>query len=183
MLESLVRQQAFPRRSQEEREADFIGTFELGQVPQYEGLCRKEEGREGLIEEVLRFYHYFGLRLSDEHRDFPDSFVTELEFMQYLVALEQKALEEGRDPASLRRAQFDFLERHLTRWAERLPQLMAARRASDSYRLLAECMHAFALAHRDALRSAVGADEIPLPEGDRSGEQQMPPFLERGECQ
>ena len=37
------------------------------------------------MEEVIRFYNYFGLKLSDERRIPPDHLATELEFLHYLT--------------------------------------------------------------------------------------------------
>lgn len=121
-----------PPRSQEEREIEYINTFVVGRswtppCPLYEGLYRKDEGREGLLMELLRFYHHFGLRLSEGDRDFPDHLTTELEFMGYLAAREAAALAEGRDAEPYRRAQRDFLERHLLAWVPRFAERVSSR--------------------------------------------------------
>ena len=149
------------RRSQEERAAEYFATFEGG-VPAYEGLCRPEEGRDGIFEDLLRFYHYFGLRLSERGRDFPDSFVTELEFMAYLVRLEITATARGIEVSSLQRAQRDFLSRHLTAWTERACERFAERGIDNAYARLAAWSNALAKSHRDALEHRL-ADDLVRP--------------------
>ena len=117
-----------PPRSQAEREAEYMDVFELGRngkaVPLYEGLCLSSAGREGILEELLRFYDYFGVKLAANDRDYPDHLVTELEFIAHLCAMEQAENERGGDTGNSRRAQRDFLRRHLLAWvpgfAERL---------------------------------------------------------------
>lgn len=117
-----------PPRSQAEREAEYMNVFELSgngkAVPLYEGLCLSSAGREGILEELLRFYDYFGVKLAANDRDYPDHLVTELEFIAHLCAMEQAENERGGDTGNYRRAQRDFLCRHLLAWvpgfAERL---------------------------------------------------------------
>jgi DMSO reductase family type II enzyme chaperone len=118
-----------PIRSQEEREADYLAAFELGgtepPVPLYEGLCRPADGREGIIEDLLRFYDFFGLRLRQDNRDYPDHLVCELEFMAFLAAREAHAAESGLDAGPYRLAQRDFLQRHLGVWLPELAQRLS----------------------------------------------------------
>ncbi len=143
-----------PERTREQREAEYLATFEHGAVPLYEGLCRGAAGRFGIQEEVLRFYHHFGVRLSEAARDYPDHFATELEFMEHLVMLEMAA-PDNEAVRALQRAQRDFLQRHVLAWAEQLPELVAARGKGDAYRLLALWTQAFARAHLAYLNQAL----------------------------
>ncbi len=65
---------------------------------------------------ITAFYRHFGLKAAaeDEGRaDEPDHLASMLEFMAVLTHLESQALGQGRDPASFRRAQRDFLRRYL----------------------------------------------------------------------
>ena len=159
-----------PRRSQEERESEYFAAFEGG-VPAYEGLCRGEEGREGILEDLLRFYHYFGLKLSDDHRDFPDSFVTELEFVDYLIQLERMAAARDAEISSFQRAQRDFLDRHLTIWTERLCERFAERGIDNAYTRLARWLNVVTKTHLDTLERIVG-EGISRPRSeDRSAAQ------------
>lgn len=124
----LEREGMAPARAQADREAEYMDVFELGHkgkaVPLYEGLCLPAIGREGILEDLLRFYEHFDVKLATEDRDFPDHLVAELEFLSHLCAMEHAAAERREDVTDLRRAQHDFLQRHLLAWvpsfAERL---------------------------------------------------------------
>ena len=150
-------------RSQEEREIEYVNSFVVGKggtppCPLYEGLHRTDEGREGLLMDLLRFYHYFGLKLSQRDRDFPDHLVTELEFMAYLAAREAAAMEEGKASAPYRKAQRDFLHRHLLAWVPLLEERLATRLPSSAHGPLCSLLVAFAQSERKRLDSS--------PEGD-----------------
>ncbi|MDE2227912.1 MAG: molecular chaperone TorD family protein [Alphaproteobacteria bacterium] len=172
--DGLDRDYVFPVRSQDERASIYLSLFEVGEMPLYEGSFRPRDGRDGIQEELLRFYHYFAVRLSERNRDFPDHVVTELEFMMHLVGLEAAALKAGRDPTSFRLAQRDFLDRHVLVWATE----MKKRRFGDDrgvYSTLASWLGAFTRVHRevvgDALAEVGAVDERPI--GDTN--------LERGD--
>jgi DMSO reductase family type II enzyme chaperone len=63
---------------------------------------------------VAAFYRHFGLRAAEEGRaDEPDHLASMMEFAALLAHLEARALEQGRDAGPARRAQRDFLARHL----------------------------------------------------------------------
>ena len=126
-----------PARSQEQREDEFLGLFELGGTPLYEGLQRGEKGRDGLLEELLRFYEYFDLRLREQELEYPDHLVTELEFLTYLASREAAAGEAGHSPLPFRRAQRDFLARHLCVWIPSLAGRLRASAADSTYAALA----------------------------------------------
>ena len=78
-----------------------------------------EEDQSSLFEELMRFYAFFGLK-RDEHAEMPDHLSVELEFMHYLTHLEDQVTDQPEDLASLRRAQLDFLTRHLSRLVQGL---------------------------------------------------------------
>jgi DMSO reductase family type II enzyme chaperone len=94
----------------------YVSTFEVGvgrpYCPLYEGSHRS--GRMKLMEELVRFYEHFGL--ITQPGDHPDHLSAELEFMHYLAFKEAAALAHGELVADMRRAQRDFLDRHLCRW-------------------------------------------------------------------
>ena len=101
----------------EQFQSSYIGLFEVGgefgsPSPLYEG----EYGGGGVkgMEEVLRFYHYFGLRISETKRDRPDHLASELEFMHVLTFKEAEGLLQGNDRSAYRQAERDFLRFHLT---------------------------------------------------------------------
>ena len=84
-------------------------------------------GRLKVMEDTLRFYHHFGLRLSKEKgkRDRPDHLPTELEFLHALSFKEAELLQKENAVevvASYQRAQRDFLRFHV---ADFLPSVAA----------------------------------------------------------
>ncbi|MDD3652175.1 molecular chaperone TorD family protein, partial [Immundisolibacter sp.] len=97
----------------------------IGSRPRVALLEARHDGappEQQLWEELLRFYRYFGLDFSTGGaRERPDHLLTEVEFMHYLTFLEAGAPQANAD--AVRRAQADFLDRHLARW---LPGLGAA---------------------------------------------------------
>lgn len=109
-----------PALSQEVLEAEFLAAFEVGRdappVPLFEGMNRHDMGREGILEDLLRFYEFFGVKLSETEREYPDHLATELEFLAWLCMQEQAAGQAGRDAEPFRLAARDFLSRHLAAW-------------------------------------------------------------------
>jgi DMSO reductase family type II enzyme chaperone len=84
------------------------------------------EGEKVLFEDLFRFYDHFGLDTSSGTlREWPDHIAVELEFMHYLTWLEGRT-QDLQSVTALRRAQQDFLIRHLGHWvlelADRLEQ-------------------------------------------------------------
>ena len=71
------------------------------------------------LDEVVRFYDYFGLHASPEDQRPADHLCTELEFMKYLT-FKEAVTQSPRLQGSFRRAQNDFLERQLTTWLPRV---------------------------------------------------------------
>lgn len=114
-------------------QAEYIRLFEVGvgkpPCPPYEGIVRG--GRMKVMEEVVRFYEHFGLQ--GQPGELPDHLVTELEFMHYLSFKEAAALQAGEDASPYRRAQGDFLARHLCRWLPRLGARLALAQASPFF--------------------------------------------------
>lgn len=119
--------------SHEALEAEYLAAFELGRtasaVPLYEGMHRGGQGREGILEDLLRFYEFFDVKLSETDREFPDHLVTELEFLAWLCLQEQAARCEGRDARPFLRAARDFLDRHLAAW---LPEFGRKLQSTDT---------------------------------------------------
>lgn len=118
-------------------EEGYVSVFEVGPgkpfCPLYEGSHRS--GRMKLMEDVVRFYEHFGLLAAPD--DQPDHLCAELDFMHYLSFKEAAALAHGDSAADLRRAQRDFLDRHLCQWLPRfLTRLESSDRAPDFYRRL-----------------------------------------------
>lgn len=103
-------------------QAEFLRVFEVGNgqgpaAPLYGGLYGFD--RMQRLEEVVRFYEYFGLSTSAEDPRPADHLATELEFMKYLT-FKEAVSSSPRLQTSYRRAQHDFLERQLVPWVPSL---------------------------------------------------------------
>lgn len=144
-----------PPSSHRDLQADYIGFFEVGlkgpPCPLYEGAFRKDMGRKAVMEDLLRFYEHFGLKMSEKVRELPDQLGAELEFMHYLAFLEAGECESG-SPArlDLLRAQRDFLARRLGAWAPGLAKRASERDAPPPYKNLLSLLNDFIAA--DAAR-------------------------------
>lgn len=142
-----------PALSRETLEADYLATFEMGSgkasLSLYEGQNRPDHGRDGILQELLRFYEFFDAHLNEEDRDYPDHLVTELEFLAWLCTQEQTAQQHGRDAAPFRNAAGDFLDRHLGAW---LPEFRRRLEATDSvYAQYGPALGELVEAHRSRL--------------------------------
>jgi len=107
----------------EDLAVEYTRLFDVGTsgppCPLYGGLYGGARMKK--MEEAVRFYNHFGLKVADEEsRELPDHLTTELEFLHYLSFREAEALHEGEDPGPYRRAQSDFVERHPGRWIPKL---------------------------------------------------------------
>lgn len=161
--EPLERDGAASARSQDEREADYLAAFELGDgrpaVPLYEGLCRPKDGREGILEDVMRFYEFFGVRIQEANCDYPDHLVTELEFMAFLCQREAAAEAAGKDVDSFRRAARDFLQRHLLVWVPGFAERLAG--GKTDYGEIAQTLAGCCQEHADELGEILKEGALP----------------------
>ena len=178
-------------------ESEYLATFELGrsgEIPcslqegAYSG-CTQDgsapdlgSGRAALLEDLLRFYHHFGLRLTEDpaHRLPPDHLVCQLEMLAHLSLRESMEKASDSAAAGYRDAQRDFMRRHLCVW---LPQLVRALKecpALSEVRLLycavAEMSMASATAHLNCCSRGqpptgltVGAKTRPRPQPASGG--------------
>lgn len=114
-----------PTVSRDDFQAEYNRLFEVGSggppCPLFGGLYDRDRMR--VMEELIRFYNYFGLSL--EKGQLPDHITVELEFMHYLTYKEAEAQQNGGGQESYRRAQKDFLDRHLGKWVPVLHQKLA----------------------------------------------------------
>lgn len=140
-------------------ESEYIRLFEVGvssvPCPLYEGVYHGS--RKTVMEEVLRFYHYFGLSLSRQWRDLPDHISTEMEFMHFLSFKETAALHQGDDEGSYRRAQRDFLQRHLARWLPHLRQRLEGQRPPPFFLALAALAEQYVLSDHHYLQQVAAS--------------------------
>ena len=121
-----------PSVSRESFQAEFLRLFEVGAAggppaSLFGGAYAAD--RMQRLEEVVRFYEYFGLTTSAEDPRPADHLATELEFMKYLTYKEAVS-SSPRLQTSYRRAQQDFLDRQLTGW---LPTLAERTRNADTW--------------------------------------------------
>ena len=68
------------------------------------------------MEEVLRFYHHFGLGPAAGSRETPDHLTAELEFLHVLAFGEADLCSRGEDTTPYRLGRRDFIARHPGRW-------------------------------------------------------------------
>jgi DMSO reductase family type II enzyme chaperone len=143
--EEAVRQQLSEVGCHRELQSEYIRLFDVGTprppCPLYGGEYKK--GRKGIMEELIRFYNYFGLRPSPRSRDMPDHITIELEFMHFLTFREVTVLHHRQDRASYLRAERDFLERHLCAWVPRLVERLRRQQPHPFYAALASLAEAF----------------------------------------
>ncbi len=146
----------------------YVSIFEVGTgrpyCPLYEGSHRS--GRMKLMEDLVRFYEHFGLRI--QPGDHPDHLCAELEFMHYMAFKEATALAHADPVADVRRAQRDFLDRHLCRWLPRIrSRLESARDLPSFYFLAAELAEDFC--RRDMEWLKVGWGKASPPDAGETG--------------
>lgn len=106
---------------QRELESAYLGAFEdVGGnrefCPLYEGSYSVIERYSDLLIELKTLYRHFGLAMSESTREQPDHVTAELEFMHFLLHKQAELLETGAIAEPYRRAQRDFLARHLQQW-------------------------------------------------------------------
>jgi DMSO reductase family type II enzyme chaperone len=145
-----------PTSDYEAFQSEYIRLFEVG--PRGHALCPLYSGhyasdRLHTMEELVRFYNYFGLRITPGLM--PDHVTVELEFMHYLAHQEAQARETGGDKESYLRAQRDFLERHLHGWWPLAVAATQGQRPQRFYRSLMALLQRFLAAERGHLASVL----------------------------
>ena len=146
-------------------QAEYLRIFEIGQgmppCPLYSGLY--QGGRKAVMEELARFYSYFGLSIEHGSGELPDHLTTEFEFMHFLAFKELAALGQQKDPTPYRRAQADFLERQITNWLPVLEKRLRGLEPPPFYAALAWLTNAAARNHLTALDGSLDRSmSIPL---------------------
>ncbi len=118
------------------------------------------------MEELVRFYSYFGLSIEHGSGELPDHLGTELEFMHFLTFKELAALQQQSDPAPYRRAQADFLERQLMSWLPLLEERLQGMEPPPFYTALVWLTSAVAREHLASLggsldrNAAISLEEV-----------------------
>lgn len=122
-------------------QVEYNRLFEVGVMggppcPLYGGHYERDRMR--VMEEVVRFYNFFQLRLFQDKRLLPDHITVELDFMAHLARRESEAMQQQREVESYWRAERDFLERHLAKWVPILHQRLVAQKPSPFFATLVE---------------------------------------------
>ncbi len=125
---------------------------------------------------VAAFYRHFGLKAAtaDEgHHDEPDHLASMFEFMAVLAYLEARALRQGRDAGPYRRAQRDFLRRHLIGLLNRIHEALRVQggfaELDPTLSQLLQELPAFADGLASALEVRVGPYRDPEAEASAPG--------------
>jgi len=143
--------------SWEDFQAEYIALFDLGTkgppCPLYEGAVRHDRGRKSVMEDLLRFYGHFDVKMSERIRELPDQLSAELEFMHYLAFLEAEVIASSgeADPGDPQRAERDFLDRHLLGWVPELARMAADKGAPPVYCSLLDALVQYIGADREYL--------------------------------
>lgn len=144
----------------EDHQAEYLRLFEVGSgsegppAPLLGGVYGTADRMRNL-EEVVRFYEYFGLRTSPEDPRPADQISTELEFMQYL-AFKEAASASPRLQASFRRAQYDFLEKQLVTWLPQFVEKVETQDPSPYWQWAAKTTSNFVAADAKHVREVAG---------------------------
>jgi putative dimethyl sulfoxide reductase chaperone len=125
----------------EDLQADYLFLFEVGHGGSppcalfggtYGGIDRRI-----VMEECVRFYEHFGLKLDARRKEMPDALATQLEFLHYLAYCQSRAAAAATDGASYVRAERDFLLRHPARWLPAMREKLVAQERSSVYAVVA----------------------------------------------
>jgi DMSO reductase family type II enzyme chaperone len=97
------------------------------------------------LEELVRFYNYFGLKPANEtqEQELPDHITVELEFMHYLTYRQAKTLNASMDATAFLRAQRDFLGRHVGVWINKITARVEKEKSIAFYNELARVLAHF----------------------------------------
>lgn len=138
-------------------QGEYIRIFDVGAVrppcPLYDGEWGGS--RKYAMEEVLRFYRYFGMKMGDGTHDLPDHISIELEFMRVLAITEGTARADGGETLPLLRAQRDFLQRHPGRWWPLLERKLRSQGPPAFYGALVPLVGAVLAGDAAYLKSAI----------------------------
>lgn len=129
---------------QQQFETQYLWLFDVGgpnpntgdwETPCFLCEAQHEGGRLKVMQESLRFYHHFGLSLSQEkgERERPDHLSTELEFMHVLTFKEAELWQQGKADSArnpYQRAERDFLQFHLMDFLPQVAEKVVHRKIS-----------------------------------------------------
>ena len=140
---------------------EYTRLFDVGAsgppCPLYGGLYGGARMKN--MEEAVRFYNHFGLKLSEAQQELPDHLTTELEFMHFLSFEEANALAEGTDAGAFQRAQRDFVSRHPGRWVPALRKRLEERDPPPFFREVVRQLERFLVRDGVQLFERLGAPQ------------------------
>ncbi|TAK55888.1 MAG: hypothetical protein EPO22_14100 [Dehalococcoidia bacterium] len=137
-------------------QGEYMRIFDIGAVRPPCPLYGGEWGggtRKRSMEEAVRFYRFFGMKMDQSAHELPDHITVELEFLQVMAFTEGMARARGADPASLLRAQRDFIDRHPGRWWPMLERKLPAESPSPFYAALCALTGAVLVVDREYTRA------------------------------
>jgi DMSO reductase family type II enzyme chaperone len=145
--------------AREAMEAEYLRLFEIGDgagppAPLFGGVYGGGD-RMKRMEEVVRFYEYFGLSTSAEDPRPADHLATELDFLQYLT-FKEAASASPRLQTSFRRAQLDFLDRQLNPWVPELDARVEGACGWPFYRWVTSTVSSFVAADLGHVKAVLG---------------------------
>ena len=134
----------------------FVGPFTLA-APPY-GSVYLDDGRRLMGDstiDAVRHYREVGIDMDPVHHDVPDHIAVELEFMSYLLHLEQVAAEQGDESAvaDSQERQQTFLEKHLCAWVPTFAERIEPEAQCEFYRELVRATNAFVTEDLERLRA------------------------------
>lgn len=128
----------------------FVDAAATGTPPVWAGTWF--EDRDKALDEVQRFYEYYGLKTSE---DAPDHLAGECDFLQYLTFKEASAGSD-RLRKSYRSAQLDFHTRQLESSVPALETHVLSLEPNGFYAWTVEALHRFVAADRQYLTELLG---------------------------
>jgi putative dimethyl sulfoxide reductase chaperone len=122
----------------ERLQSDYLFLFEVGTsgtppCPLFGGTFGGID-RRVVMEECVRFYEHFGLRIDPRIKEMPDALGTQLEFLHFMAYSRARLADSGADASSYERGESDFLERHLGRWLPLMRQELVKQSIGPWYR-------------------------------------------------
>ncbi len=133
------------------------------------------DGRMSQLEELVRFYNYFGLTAGGAPgNELPDHLSTQFEFMYYLCEQAAECQLAGEDADDYLRAQRDFLNRHAGQWVPQLNSRLQEHKAPPYYRAVGELMQRFIQLEQQCLESAISRLKEPQPHENLDDEADSP---------
>ena len=137
-------------------QGEYMRLFDVGAVRPPCPLYGGEWGvgtRKRSMEEAVRFYRFFGMKVDQSTHELPDHVTVELEFLQVMAFTEGMTRARGVDPSPLLRAQCDFIDRHPGRWWPMLQRKLPSESPSPFYATLVALTGAVLAADRAYMRA------------------------------